>query len=70
MTDYQVILTWDEVDRIYVARALDLPGCAAHGGTREEAVNNIRDAIELWLDTAREDGDCVPEPHTYELIAV
>jgi predicted RNase H-like HicB family nuclease len=70
MTDYQVILTWDEEDRIYVARALDLPGCSAHGDTREEAVNNIRDAIEFWLDTAREDGDSVPEPHTYELIAV
>ena len=39
-----------------------VPGCAAHGETEELALKNIKDAIRLWIDTAREFGDPVPEP--------
>ena len=34
----------------------------AHGDTQEEALRNINDAMGLWIDTAREFGDPVPEP--------
>ncbi len=69
MSGYQVLLTWDEEDRIYVARAPDLPGCSAHGATREKAVKSIREAIDFWIETAREDGEAVPEPRRYDLVA-
>ncbi len=34
----------------------------AHGGTRAEALKNAEEAIDLWLDTASEFGDPIPEP--------
>jgi len=34
----------------------------AHGGTPGEALGNVNDAIELWINTAKEFGDPVPEP--------
>jgi predicted RNase H-like HicB family nuclease len=34
----------------------------AHGDTQEIALRNINEAIELWIDTAKEFGDPIPEP--------
>jgi predicted RNase H-like HicB family nuclease len=40
----------------------ELPGCAAHGPTHDRALRSAQDAIRLWIDTANEFGDPVPEP--------
>ena len=48
----------------YSAYVPDLPGCVAAGGTYEETAELIRGAIELHLETMREDGDSIPEPTT------
>jgi predicted RNase H-like HicB family nuclease len=40
----------------------DLPGCAVVGETREEALELIREAIELHVAGLREQGSPVPEP--------
>ena len=34
----------------------------AHGDTQEVALQNVNEAIALWIDTAREFGDPIPEP--------
>jgi len=44
------------------AHAPDLPGCIAAGSTFEETEELIRGAIEMHLETMREDGDPIPEP--------
>ena len=62
---YEVIITWSARDGAYVARALELPGCMAHGPTYEVALANIQEAMHLWIDTAMEDGIPIPPPAQY-----
>ncbi len=40
----------------------DLPGCFSAGDTLDEAVDNAKEAIELWLETVIDEGGAVPEP--------
>ena len=40
----------------------DLPDCAVVGETREEALNLIREAVDLNLSSLREPGDPIPAP--------
>ena len=46
----------------YAAYVPDLPGCVATAGTREELLEEIREAIEFHIEGLREDGETVPEP--------
>lgn len=48
----------------YSAYVPDLPGCVAAGRTLEETAELIRGAVELHLESMREDGDLIPEPTT------
>jgi predicted RNase H-like HicB family nuclease len=43
-------------DGYVVAECPELPGCASQGRTREDALENIREAIEGWLDVEEEAG--------------
>ncbi len=62
MHKYEIIIYWSNEDDAFVAEAPELPGCMAHGGTQEEALEQINQAVGLWLETAREFGDPIPEP--------
>lgn len=42
----------------------DLPGCFSAGDTLDEAVDNAKEAIELWLETVIDDGGALPEPRS------
>ena len=68
MHKYEILIYWSNQDQIFVAEVPQLAGCLAHGKTQIEAVKNINEAIELWLETAQEFGDEIPEP-TQHLIA-
>lgn len=62
MHKYEIIIYWSTEDDAYVAEVPELAGCAAHGDSQEAALGNVREAIELWLETAREFGHAIPEP--------
>lgn len=62
MHRYEIVIYWSNDDNIFVAEVPELPGCIAHGNTEELALKNVKDAIQLWVDTAHEFGDPVPEP--------
>jgi len=62
MTKYEVIIYWSKEDDAYIAEVPQLAGCAAHGDSQEEALRNAQDAISLWVETAKEFGDPIPEP--------
>lgn len=44
----------------------ELPGCMSVGDTPDEAVEMIQDAMRLWIETALEDGEPIPEPRPLE----
>jgi predicted RNase H-like HicB family nuclease len=62
MHKYEVIIYWSQEDSAFIAEVPELPGCMAHGNTQPTALENINHAIELWLATAHEFGDTIPEP--------
>ena len=62
MHKYKIIIHWSNEDGVYVAETPELPGCTAHGGPQEEALEHIGQATDLWLETAREFGGPIPEP--------
>ncbi|MBN1516217.1 type II toxin-antitoxin system HicB family antitoxin [Candidatus Sumerlaeota bacterium] len=68
MYKYERIIYWSNEDQVFVAEAPELPGCMAHGDTAAEALEQIDAAIELWIETAREFGDSVPEPKGQRLM--
>ncbi len=59
---YEMILWWSTEDDAYVVDVPELPGCLAHGATRQQAIKNAEDAIKFWIKTARDDGLDVPQP--------
>jgi len=59
---YTVIL--EHGDNSWGAHVPDLPGCVAAGETREEALQLIREAIELHIQGLREEGLPVPAPRS------
>jgi predicted RNase H-like HicB family nuclease len=56
---YLVTLERDE-DGFIVAECPSLPGCLSQGKTREEALANIKDAIEGYLESLRKHGEPLP----------
>ncbi|MBM4176694.1 MAG: type II toxin-antitoxin system HicB family antitoxin [Ignavibacteria bacterium] len=68
MYKYEIIIYWDKNDKVYIAEVPELPGCSAHGTTYDEALTNIKEAIRLWIDTAKEFGTPIPEPKGQRLI--
>jgi predicted RNase H-like HicB family nuclease len=68
MLRYEIIIYWSNEDNVWVAEVPELPGCLAHGDTEELALKNVKDAIQLWIDTAKEFGDPVPEPKGQRLM--
>jgi len=69
MTKYEIILYWSDEDGAFIAEVPELPGCAADGSTRQEALANAETVISEWLETARELGRPVPEPKGRLLVA-
>ena len=45
----------------YTVSVPALPGCISEGGNREEALKNIKEAIELYLEVLKEDGKPIPQ---------
>jgi predicted RNase H-like HicB family nuclease len=56
---YTVVLE-QESDGGYVASVPALPGCVSQGDSRAEALSNIREAIEFYVEDCRGAGDPVP----------
>ncbi|MBA2591685.1 MAG: type II toxin-antitoxin system HicB family antitoxin [Pseudomonadota bacterium] len=66
---YRVLIAQDE-DGVYVADVPALPGCISQGKTRAEALKNIQEAIEAYLESLRAHDEPVPPSIDEEVIEV
>ncbi len=66
---YTVILE-EEPDGGYIAIVPALPGCVSQGDCRAQALSNIREAIELYIEDCKAAGDPVPTEAGKEFIEV
>lgn len=56
------ITFYPEPEGGYTVMIKDLPGCISQGDTLQEAMQNIQEAKEVWLETALECNDEIPLP--------
>ena len=66
---FRVYIEADE-DGIFVAECPSLPGCISQGKTREEAINNINDAITGYIESLKKHGEAIPPSIHEELLEV
>ncbi|NOZ78435.1 MAG: type II toxin-antitoxin system HicB family antitoxin [Acidobacteria bacterium] len=66
---YRVVLETDE-NGIIVARVPALPGCLSEGATRAEALRNIQEAIEGYIESMEAHGEPVPPSIDEEIVEV
>lgn len=60
--DYPIVIFWSRPDEAYVADVPDIRSCSAVGATPEEALREVREALEDILADARERGIALPAP--------
>ncbi|MCK4491468.1 MAG: type II toxin-antitoxin system HicB family antitoxin [Candidatus Altiarchaeales archaeon] len=68
MYRYAIEIFYSEGDEGYIAVVPELPGCSAFGETEEDALKEVKVAMELWLDTAKNEGRRIPQPGGKELL--
>lgn len=67
--NYTITIFWSGEDQAYIAVVEELEGCSAWGETYEDALKEVRQAMKLWLEVAREKSFPIPEPKPYRRVA-
>jgi predicted RNase H-like HicB family nuclease len=66
---YRVYIEQDE-DRMFVAEIPSLPGCISQGKTRNEAIENAKDAIKGYLESLKKHNEPIPPPISEEIVDI
>lgn len=66
---FRVLIEQDE-DGVFVAQCPSLPGCVSQGSTRSEAIANIRDAIQGYLESLKEHNEPIPPSINEEMVEI
>ena len=66
---YRVLIEQDE-DGAFVVQVPALPGCISQGSSRDEALTNIREAIEGYLESLRAHDEPIPPAISDEIVEV
>jgi len=59
---YLTKIYWSDDDECYVGEVPALKGCVSHGATYEKTAHNLREAMDVWLESASRHDDPIPEP--------
>ncbi|XHX78067.1 MAG: type II toxin-antitoxin system HicB family antitoxin [Stenomitos frigidus ULC029] len=71
MSRYSMIVQWSDEDQLFLvtipefADAVMMP--CTYGKTREEAIHNGEEVIEMYLEAWQAEGESIPEPRTLQL---
>lgn len=65
---YTIEIFYSEEDGGYIAVVPELPGCSAFGEKPEDALREIKIAMELWIEAARKERREIPKPMCKELL--
>ena len=68
MYKYAIEIFYSEEDEGYIAVVPELPGCSAFGETEEEALEEVKTAMNLWLETAKKKRRKIPKPQGKEML--
>ena len=63
------VIVYPGEDGYWVVECPSLPGCISQGKTNEEAIANIKEAIDLYVEVLHERGEPVPEDRL-EMVSV
>ena len=58
---YEIILYWSEEDGAYIAEIPELAGCMADGPTAKDALQNVEQIAQEWIETAEKLGREIPK---------
>jgi predicted RNase H-like HicB family nuclease len=71
MNQYSMIVQWNEEDRLFLVTIPEFSGRVVmpctHGKTREEAIRNGEEVIEMYLEAWATEGESIPEPNTLQI---
>jgi predicted RNase H-like HicB family nuclease len=62
MNTYHINIFYHEEEGSYIADIPDLKYCSAFGETEEEALREVLQAKQKWLEVAQAEGKLIPEP--------
>jgi len=68
MYKYAIEIFYSEEDEGYIAVVPELPECSAFGETEEEALEEVKTAMNLWLETAKKERRKIPKPQGKEML--
>jgi len=62
---YSMIIEWSDEDGVYVVTLPEFPNCHTHGSTREEALKNGQEVLELLIDSNEDWESPLPTPKLF-----
>jgi len=68
MSDYHINIFFSEEDGGYIADVPDLNSCSAFGNTPEQALAEVMQALQAWLEAAQAQGKPIPKPRYRPII--
>lgn len=71
MNQYSIILQWSDEDKLFLVTISEFSDRVimpcTHGKTREEAIRNGEEVIEMYLVAWQVEGESIPEPNTLQI---
>ena len=71
MSQYSMIIQWSDEDQLFLVTIPEFVEYVVmpctHGKTREEAIHNGEEVIEMYLEAWQAEGKSIPEPRTLQI---